>query len=127
MASQSTYSRNTIVVAAISSACRTLARRNLDMASMLQYKTRISDTCSLPHERDQRFRPLLIGREFIRKLLRHELVFCAHAPEKNGTKEDEKKDPRAAADNRRTDACDETSSIHRMAHATVRTRRYQFV
>ena len=81
----------------------------------------------LPHEGNQRLRPFLVIRVFGRKLLRHELVFCAHPPEKKRTEDDEKKDESTATDNRRTQARDKASGIHRMPYVAVRTRCYQFL
>ena len=51
----------------------------------------------------------------------HELVFCAHPPEENAAENDEKKDPGAAADDRRTNASDKASGIHWMPYVAVRT------
>ncbi len=51
----------------------------------------------------------------------------ARPPEKQGTEDDEKKDPTITSDNRRTDARDKASSIHRMAYVAVRTRCHQFM
>jgi hypothetical protein len=81
----------------------------------------------LPHEWNQRLRPFLVIRVFVRELLRHELVFCAYPPEKKATEDDEKKDPSATADNRRTDARDKAPGIHRMPYITIRTQCHQFM
>src|SRR5262245_39362498 len=51
----------------------------------------------LPNKRNESLRALLIIRIFIRELLGHELVFCAHPPEENAAENDEKKNPGAAA------------------------------
>src|SRR5579862_1114398 len=79
---------------------------------------------ALRHGRTQRLRPLLVIREPVQKLLRHEPVLSAHPPVKEATEDDEEKYPGAASDERRTDACDEASGIHRVPDIAVWTRCY---
>jgi hypothetical protein len=63
----------------------------------------------------------------MRELFLQKPAFCSHSPDKNGTEGQEKKDPRAAANDSGTDACDKASGIHRMPYVAVRTRCYQFM
>src|SRR5436190_22110541 len=74
----------------------------------------------LPDEWDQRLRVLHVAGILTWELLRHELVFCAHAPQKDGQQRQQHADERTAHHGCGAETLEKPGGVHRVAHEVVR-------